>query len=634
MNKKNIATYSQDLDRGRRVTNNRIRGPQSALTDFLASNNISAAQIHADYERRQRQAHQQQEQENAANSEAGNIQEDEQDDGIETAKQKKKRKREREKTLTNIKECKGSTEPKRRRGGSEGEDDHHDLFIDMYTKKKPLPGQLENCELCRKRFTVTPYSRVGPDGGLLCAKCSKEHEAERKKSEKERRKTIGREKRRQVQSNLLDGIVQIGSKSLQEQCIKEVANNIHEVDEFGDLPQSLLSRLSRILSRRRVINSRTLDLFLRPDIEAIDLYDCGKLEVDDYIRIFSIVPRVQRLNLRNAGQFKDEVFDYIMERDIPIRHLQLEAANLVSNEKWNEYFSRCGHRLETLNLAWLDYALDDSACMQLVRHCPNLKRLKLRKCFKVGDAALRAMSELRHLEHLSLRFLLPTSSIILADLIADIGLNLRTLSLENFIDADEQVLARIGSSCAKLTKLRFTENDLCTDVGFRTLFADSVIPPLSFIDLSSNRSIDYAAPDGPEEPIGLASAGFEALMDHSGSSLERLDISSCRHIDYESLSKVFDGEKQYSLLKDINISFVTKIDATVLAAMFRSCPLLIKVTAFGCFNVTDVAVPKGVALIGVPNAQESIHGGDVITNFRLDAPYIPDNGSSKLRIGL
>ena len=54
-----------------------------------------------------------------------------------------------------------------------------------------------------------------------------------------------------------------------------MANNIHDVDEFGDLPQNLLNRLSQILSRRRVITSRTLDLFLRPDLNTIDLYDCG-----------------------------------------------------------------------------------------------------------------------------------------------------------------------------------------------------------------------------------------------------------------------------------------------------------------------------------------------------------------------
>ena len=68
----------------------------------------------------------------------------------------------------------------------------------------------------------------------------------------------------------------------------------------------------------------------------------------------------------------------------------------------------------------------------------------------------------------------------------------------------------------------------------------------------------------------------------------------------------------YPFLKDINISFLTKIDTAIVAGMFKSCPQLIKVTAFGCFNIVDVAVPKGVALIGVPNAMESIvQEGDV-----------------------
>lgn len=165
----------------------------------------------------------------------------------------------------------------------------------MYTKKKPLPGQLDNCENCEKRFTVTAYSKTGPEGGLLCTKCSKEQEDQKKKEQKSKKQAVSRDKRRYVQSNLLDGIVQIGSKTLQELCIKvsfltdtvnfqhgscpnalqEVANNIHDVDEFGDLPQSLLNRLSQILSKRRVITSRTLDLFLRPDLENIDVYDCG-----------------------------------------------------------------------------------------------------------------------------------------------------------------------------------------------------------------------------------------------------------------------------------------------------------------------------------------------------------------------
>ena len=321
---------------------------------------------------------------------------------------------------------------------------------------------------------------------------------------------------------------------------------------------------------------------------------------------------MRNVNLRNAGQFKDEVFDYIIERHVPIDQLQLEAANLVTNDKWVQFFMNCGERLELLKLYWLDYSMDDDAFKAVVRYCPNLTRLKLKKCFRLGDPSLSAIASLERLEHLSLRFPTSTTPNALVELITKLGPNLKTLSLENFTDADDDVLSAIHTSCTQLIKLRFSENDYFTDAGFLSLFTEWSNPPLTFIDLSSNRSIDYSAPDGPEDPIGLASAGFEALMSHSGSRLERLDISSCRHITYETFLAIFNGKTQYPFLKDINISFLTKIDTAVVAGMFKSCPQLIKVTAFGCFNIVDVAVPRGVALIGVPNAMESIvQEGDV-----------------------
>ena len=205
------------LRAGRRAPNNRIRGPQSALTDFLASNNISAAQISADYERRQREARQREEQEAAANGLQLPVGENDLE-SVEVAATTRKRKRQQEQALTKIKVSKGHKRSKKNKG-DEFEDGDDDFAWDMYSKKKPQPGQLENCELCEKRFTVTAYSKTGPDGGLLCTKCSKEQEAQ-KKDQKPKKQAVHRDKRRQFQSNLLDGIVQIGSKSLQELCIK------------------------------------------------------------------------------------------------------------------------------------------------------------------------------------------------------------------------------------------------------------------------------------------------------------------------------------------------------------------------------------------------------------------------------
>ena len=111
--------------------------------------------------------------------------------------------------------------------------------MDMYTKKKPLPGQLENCEECGVRFTVTPYSKTGPDGGLLCRTCSKNQEGERKKEEKLKKKGLVREKRRQIQSNLLDGIVQIGTRSLLDQCLKVIVFSRNKVSVSKQLHRSL-----------------------------------------------------------------------------------------------------------------------------------------------------------------------------------------------------------------------------------------------------------------------------------------------------------------------------------------------------------------------------------------------------------
>ena len=137
---------------------------------------------------------------------------------METKAQKKRRKQLEEAALAKIK---GSKAFKRQKKSHEGEPegDDEDLAWDMYAKKAPLPGQLENCEICEKRFTVTPYSKTGPEGGLLCAKCSKEQEAQKKRDGKQKKQPGGRERRRQTQSNLLDGILEDGARPLLELCI-------------------------------------------------------------------------------------------------------------------------------------------------------------------------------------------------------------------------------------------------------------------------------------------------------------------------------------------------------------------------------------------------------------------------------
>ncbi len=475
----------------------------------------------------------------------------------------------------------------------------------MYRKARPNPGQFEHCEICSKRFTVTPYSKEGPDGGLLCTPCGKELVKEMKQEKKAASKPVGR-KRRKVESDRLDGIATGGAKSLLQLCIEKIAAHHEDVEEFGDVPQPVLERLSEIFSKKRVMKPKALKLFLRGDLEDMVVHDSAYLEAEDYHEMFAVIPKMKRLVLGNACQLKDGGIDYMLERCKDMRYLQLYAANLVTDAMWHRLFRELGPKLEVLKLKWLDAAFEDVVVQDMVRCCPNLNCVKFKLCRKLGEDAVAALADLPNLQHLSLQIGREVPTTVLCDLISTRGLQLRTLSLEKFIDADDSVLEAIHTNCRHLQKLRFSENDTATDAAYTALFTDWPNPPLHFIDVNSNRDIDNNNPDGPEEAIGLASSGFRAMMAHSGAALKHLDIASCRHIELGAFMDVFNGEQSYPALEHINISFCNRVDTSVVAGIFKSCPALKKLVAFGCFNVQDVVVPRNIALIGVPRAQDAI----------------------------
>ena len=330
------------------------------------------------------------------------------------------------------------------------------------------------------------------------------------------------------------------------------------------------------------------------------------------------MPRIQTLVLRNCCQFKDDNLEYMLDKANALKHISLLGANLVSNDKWIDLFIRRSTALETLKLEWLDASFDDQAVAALVEFCPNLRRLKLERCRKLGVDAIEALARAKSLEHLTLQLSKEVPRERLVNTIVCLGPQLRTLSLARFLDSTQDhaddVLEAVHRCCGKLEKLRLTETDELSDAGFAALFTDWSNPPLRFVDLNSCRDVDNQNPDGPADaPMGLASDGFRALMAHSGAKLEVLDLSSCRHVSYATLLDVFGGDAQFPCLRELNVSFCPLVDTAVIAAVFKNCPALCKLVAFGCFQIADINVPRGIVLIGVPRAQDAIEqiGGEV-----------------------
>lgn len=146
--------------------------------------------------------------------------ESDEDDREETVEERKKRKRKEEKALAKIKQSKEFKRRKSENKRNYSDDESDDATArSMLAKAQPLPGQLENCSICEKRFTVTPYSKTGPDGGLLCTKCSKELVDDEKKNQAKKKRGPPKGKRRQTESDRMMGNVKPGTKSLLETCV-------------------------------------------------------------------------------------------------------------------------------------------------------------------------------------------------------------------------------------------------------------------------------------------------------------------------------------------------------------------------------------------------------------------------------
>jgi DNA repair protein RAD7 len=292
-----------------------------------------------------------------------------------------------------------------------------------------------------------------------------------------------------------------------------------------------------------------------------------------------------------------------MDKGRNLKEVKIYAANLVSSERWSMFFRSRGFNLTTIKLTWLDASFTDEQVADLVRFCPNVERLKVENCWLLSEESIDSIAELENLKHLSLKFIkqVPTENMI--RLISAVGPKLETLSLRGFKDLDDEFLDAVHSSCTELTKLRISDNDTTTDAGWENLFTRWDNPPLEIVDLSGIRDVDNQQPDGPEEdPVGLAGAGFQALMAHCKEDLRRLDISGCRHIPLSDLAEVFQLGASFPRLQDVDFSFVQNVDDVVLAGLFKaSAGALKKVALFGCFGITtDAIVPRGVVVVGAP----------------------------------
>lgn len=588
-----------------------IRGPQSALTDYLASHNISAQQIRADADaRRAAAASAAAQRANAVAEGSGAANDDNAASAmpevtaaparIETALQKKT-KLAREKAIAKIKASK-DFQNRMSRGGSyvEGEDEDEAARKIFEASYAPLPDQMADCKVCGINFAVTAYSAAGPDGsGFLCPKCTQEFEDSRPRK---KRASQGRKAR----SDALDLVTSRGPKDLVTLCVETLAKHVDMAEDLGDLPEALVDRVAQLLSKYRLITPSNVDVFFQATWEHVTIYDCAKLQPDDFIRMFQMVPRLRHLRIRNCIQFKNTVMQHLIDCPTKLESFSIAGANLIDDEHWSRFVFEKGSYLRSLKVYHTDNHFGDEHLELIASHCPDLVRLKVTNNQKVTSAGLYHIAKLKNLQHLTLEIYKRTDTEPYIAILKSVGHNLRTLCLRKIEYLDDSVLEAIHNNCVNLRKLCLSDNETFSDRAIESLFTEWSNPPLTYIDLHKCRHVDSAVPTDNPDSIGLCSAGFISLMKHSGSHLKHLNICADRHISREAFETVFAPGKMYEKLERLDVSFCWGVNDDVISAIFRCANkgTLKAVKTFGNFGVSSVwdptSVPQPTFLIGIP----------------------------------
>jgi DNA repair protein RAD7 len=566
----------------------------------LQSHNISAAGIRASYQQRRAQAEAANvATEPASDAAAASVQVDAEADAAssqgETSQQRKRGRR--------PKKTKTKTKTKKRKRDEDSEDDE-DLAIGqaLNESNRPAPGQIDHCELCNKKFTVTPYSKAGPNGGLLCTSCSRNLDKGKEPEFKKPRVYQGMGRKRKVQSRIMDRTFRLGAKDLTTLCVETLAKNVDLAEDLGELPGHLVDKIARLLSKRRLVDPATVRLFLKPSTEELKIYDGAKLTSHDIKQCFGVCQKLTSFELRNGIMFKDEVMAYLQSRSLGLENFSLHGANLLTDKAWEGFFVKKGQHLRTLMVHFTDQFFGDDMIEVLGRQCPNLQRIALIHNQKITEKGVKALAKLPALNHVSLKLKNEIPNRAYRLFLEEMGNRLKVLSLREVSGADDDVLEAIHKSCRSLTKLRITESSQMTDDGFAELFTNWDNPSLEFIDFAKCRHLDASEPQNGECGVGLGDRGFRALMEHSGKALTYLNIESCRYISTEAFEEVFSANAEYPELRYLEIAFCEPVTDFVVGSIFRSCPKLHELVVIGCMRVTgQTRVPRGRLLIGVPN---------------------------------
>ncbi|KAF9447166.1 RNI-like protein [Macrolepiota fuliginosa MF-IS2] len=469
--------------------------------------------------------------------------------------------------LTKAAEAKLKAKEKKKRRVKDSDDEYIDEDDDAYTAPsrmrgvagvatgpRPPPGSFETCVKCEKRFTVMVYTMAAiPGPGWLCHPCAKAtgNDPFKKPQAAKKNKTDKR---------TVTSFEERRFPSLVSLCL--ITKHIDDVEALGDIGSLNVEAISKALSKNRSLTSENAQLFYNTSNTTLALYDATNLSPDAFTTLAYLNPNLTSLRIDFCGQIDDDAISALSTSLPALTSIELLGPFLVRPPAWQKFLA--AHSSLERFLITQSPRFDIECLQSLLSSCgPNLRELRLKEIGKLDDEFLRELAQLgqdgntNRLAYLDISD--PGESCkeeAMIELLSSIGNGLAHLNISKHILLTDTFLTEgLLPHTASLDTLILNNLPELTDKGVTELFGTWNNPPLVYLDLSRNHA--------------LGDKSLEAILNHSGGRLEELNVNSWKELGEDVLTSLAVKAQE---LKKVDVGWVREMTDFVVKAWVDGAP--------------------------------------------------------------
>lgn len=428
---------------------------------------------------------------------------------------------------------------------------------------------------------------------------------DRSTDEKRKKQVLqSRRKKRKRAADLLDRRFD-RITSLQDLCISKISENISKLqknrDEQGDtvfvhirkvlggISTDNLKNLAKTLSKNRALNDHTLQLFLKTDLKSLTFHDCSKLSFEGYKALAIFSPHLTELSLQMCGQLNNESLLYISEKLTNLTSIHLDGPFLINESTWDTFFCNMKGRLRGFHVS-NTHRFTDNSLGSLLRNCgQGLLSLGLARLDSVSNYSLLPQYINNNEFHtLAIEYPFNEEDVndeVVINILGQIGQSLRSLVLNGCLElTDSMVINGLTAFLGGNNALETLELE-----GLTSLTTDSLVYFFSGVSLPCLKRCSLKRC----HQIGDM-ATIELLLNSAKDSLQFLGLNSLNQLTKETFSIMSCPN-----LSHLDVSFVRCVDDFLVEKIGKQNPKLQLMEVFGDNLITSNAkISRGLTITG------------------------------------